>query len=97
MFEKLGRLLPSSIKKSGEMSRGVEAAQVVEAAQAAIRLTFGAEVASHAKAASFKAGTLRVSCDRSVYAETVRLREDDLVAAVNKRLGRNAVSRIRST
>lgn len=97
MFEKLGRLLPSSLRKSGELARGVEAAQVVAATQAAIHLTLGAEIAGHCRAASFKDGTVRIACDRSVYAETVRLREQDVVAAANKRLGRDVVARIRAS
>ncbi len=97
MFEKLGRLLPSSIRKSGELARGVEAARVVEAGQAAIHLTFGADVAAHCRAASFKDGTLRIACDRSVYAETIRLREQEVVAAANARLGADAVLRVRAS
>ncbi len=97
MFEKLGRLLPSSLRKSGELARGVEAAQVVEAGQAAIHLTFGAEVAGHCRAAAFKDGTLKVACDRSVYAETVRLREQEVIAAANRRLGRDIVIRVRAS
>lgn len=95
MFQKLGRLLPSSLRKTSEVARGVEAALVVEAAQAAIHLTFGKDVAAHATASSFKDGTLKVTCDRSVYAETVRLREADLIAAVNKRVGREVAQRVR--
>jgi len=96
MFQKLGRLLPSSIKKSGEMRRGVEAAVVIEAGQAAVHLTFGPDVAGHCRAASFKDGTLKIACDRSVYAETIRLREQELLDAVNKRLGGSSVRHIRT-
>lgn len=96
MFQKLGRLLPSSLRKSGEVARGVEAALVIEAAQAAIHLTFGKDVAAHAKASGFKDGTLKVTCDRSVYAETVRLREAELVAAANARFGRDVIVRVRA-
>ena len=85
------------MKKSGEMRRGVEAAVVIEAGGAAIHLTFGPDVAGHCRAASFKDGVLKVACDRSVYAETLRLREQELIDAVNKRLGSDTVSRIRAT
>lgn len=95
MFQKLGRLLPSSLRKTSEVARGVEAALIVEAAQAAIHLTFGKDIAAHATASSFKDGTLKVTCDRSVYAETIRLREADLIAAVNKRVGRDVAVRVR--
>lgn len=96
MFEKLGRLLPSSLKRSGEVRRGVEAAVVIEAARAAIHITFGPDVAGHCRAASFKDGTLKIACDRSVYAETIRLREQELLDAVNKRVGGGTVRGIRT-
>jgi predicted nucleic acid-binding Zn ribbon protein len=93
MFEKLGRLLPSSIRKSPSISRGVEAATVVEMAQKTVDTLFGDD-APHMRPATYKNGTLKITCDRSVYAETLRLREQEVIDGVNGRIGQNLVKKV---
>ncbi len=93
MFEKLSRLLPSSIRKSPSISRGVEAASVVEMAQKTVNSLFGDD-AAHMRPATFKNGVLKIACDRSVYAETVRLREQEVIDGVNGRIGQHLVTNV---
>jgi len=79
--------------RSSEVARGVRAASIVEEAQAALDAVLGDD-APHVKVRGYKNGVLKLHCDRSIYAETVRLRAQELIEAVNAHFGREAIDTI---
>jgi len=94
-MDKLGSLIPNSLKKGGA-DRTVRAAMIASAVEAAV-----GEVILHAagkvKAVSAKNGTVRLRCDSSAIAEDVRLHERDIVESAARTVGEDAVRRIVAT
>jgi predicted nucleic acid-binding Zn ribbon protein len=94
MLESLGRLLPKNLKRAG-VGKSIDAAMIAEECAKALAEAFGDD-AAHLRVVSFKNGILKVACDHSAYAEDLRLRERELVAAMNARIGENRVTSVKS-
>lgn len=77
------------------IKKQIQAAQVVEIAQAVFNDLFGPEKGSHAKPLYLKNRTLTVTCASSSVAQEIRLRQGDIVARINEKMGGNEVDRIR--
>lgn len=95
MLESLGRLLPKNLKRAGA-SKSIDAAMIAEEAAKALAEAFGDDT-SHLRVVSFKDGVVKVACDRSVYAEDLRLREREIVDAMNARIGAHRVTAVKAS
>ncbi len=93
MLESLGKLLPKSLSRS-TVGKSVEASMVVETAATAMKEVFG-ENAGMLHIVSFKNGILKISCDASVYAEELRLREQETIDALNAHIGSAVIQTIK--
>ncbi|KPJ85390.1 hypothetical protein AMJ57_03200 [Parcubacteria bacterium SG8_24] len=94
MPEKIGKLLAGALKRSGA-ERSVRASLVLENCRQVLEELFGPEDSAECRPTSFRAGTVRIVCSRSVFAERLRLREGDIVQALEMRLPRSGVRRLR--
>ncbi|MDD5043344.1 MAG: DUF721 domain-containing protein [Patescibacteria group bacterium] len=93
-FESLGNILRGSAKKSS-FRKGVEAALVIEKFHQIIKDIWGDKIVGEAKALHLKNKKLTVACMSSVAAQEIRLREKEILAAINNKLGYQAVERMR--
>lgn len=91
-FKKIGKFLPN-LPGSSDLNRAVRATGIVEVSQQVLNEKLG-EDAPFVKAMTYKNSVLHVKCTRSLYAETVRLREQELREAINAEFGREAIERI---
>lgn len=94
MLESLGKLLPKNLKRAGA-GKSIDAAMIAEEAGRALADAFG-EDAAHLRVVSFKDGVVKIACDHSAYAEDVRLRESELVETMNRRIGTERVTAVKS-
>lgn len=94
-FTPLGDTLHKKMDKNAPLKKQLEAAEVVEVAQAVFEGLFGAELAAHAKPLFLKNRTLTVSCTSSSMAQEIRLNQVVIVEKINEKLGKNEVDRIR--
>lgn len=95
MFEPLGDLLPKNIRKAG-LEDKLRSSAVVQVAREVLAEIFGGDGRMF-DVKSFKGGVLKVVCRSSVYAQEAHLREREIAAAINRRLGDDIVSRIQAT
>lgn len=91
-FKKIGKLLPN-LPGSSDFNRAVQATGIVEDSQKVLDGKLG-EDAPFVKVISYRQGVLTVKCSRSIFAETVRLREQELREAINAEFGREAIDKI---
>ena len=96
MFESLGKLLPHALR-TPSARKSVEAAMVIASTEEALRDVFGAETTARLRVVSFKNGVITIVCERSVYAQEIALREREVVACANRRLGADMVKKLRPT
>ena len=94
-MDKLGSLIPNSLKKGGA-ARTVRAAMIASAVEAAAG-EIVLEASGKVRAVSAKGGVVRLRCDTSVIAEEVRLHEREIVEAAAASVGEEAVRRIVAT
>ena len=97
MFRPLSDVLQRHINKSG-VSRQLEANQVlhiaVQVVEGLFRTTSGVgDIAL--KGEYFKQGTVFLSVTSGIIAEEIRLRHDELVRAINEKLGNETVKQLR--
>ena len=88
----LGDLIKKHMKPTDR--RTLTAALVLEDVRAALQELFP-DHAAGIKAVSYESRVLKLQCDRSVIAEEIRLREPEVLAAINAKIGEDAVDRIR--
>lgn len=93
-METMKHLLTQSVQRAG-VAASVDAARVVTAAEQVLRAIFTPEVAARMKPLYLKNRTLTVSCDSSIVAQELKLREPDILAALAKKLGSASVDRLR--
>ena len=77
------------------LSKQVQASRVVEEAQKVFEEIFGKDGSVHAKPLFLKNRTLTVTCSSGAIAQEIRLRQMDIVAKINDRIGKKEVDRIR--
>jgi len=94
-FIPLGDALKDNLEKKGPLKDQIEASEAVEIAEAVFLEMFGEELAVHAKPLFLKNRTLTVSCASSAMAQEIRLNQAEIVAAINKKMGKEDVDRIR--
>lgn len=95
MFEKLGKILPSKLERPG-VSGQIRAAMIVDASQKVLDEMFD-EWRGECKIKTFKEGKLHIVCTSSVYAQEIRLYEEDIMSAINNSLGKRLITSIRPT
>lgn len=85
-FSSLRDLLTRSLRTAG-IDRQVRAAQAVDAFGAVVAQHLGAPVAAQAAAVHLRDGVLTVRCGSSAMAQELKLRERELLATLNERVG----------
>lgn len=94
-FTPLGDTLHEKMGKDNTLKKQVETAEVIEVAEAVLNELFGADLARYAKPLFLKNRTITISCTSSSMAQEIRLNQAQIVAEINKKLGREEVDRIR--
>ena len=73
----------------------VEASLVVEKANEVLKEFFGAQSTRFAQAVFFKDRSIAITCLSSVMAQEIKLNERKIIAAINNKLGGEAVERVK--
>ena len=89
----LGSLLQKRVQQSG-FGRQVEAARIIECAKKELVKIFHKDALAYMQPVVVKDRVLQVRVGSSVVAQELRLREKDIVEAVNKTLGQNVINRL---
>ncbi len=91
----LGDALISKMTQNQTLKRQVETSGVVEVAKEVIDLMLGTDIGAHVRPLFLKNRTLTVSCGSSSVAQEIRLRQLEIVAKINEKVGKNEVDRVR--
>lgn len=94
-FTPLGDALTSKLLHNNTLKRQVETSGVVEIAKEVIDHMLGAEIGAHVRPLFLKNRTLTVSCASSSVAQEIRLKQLEIVAKINEKVGKNEVDRVR--
>lgn len=94
-FTPLGDALKGKMNTQKSMDKQLEANAIVEIAEAVFKEVFPEDLAVHAKPLFLKNRTLTVTCTSSALAQEIRLRQGEIVAKINDKLGKSEVDRIR--
>jgi predicted nucleic acid-binding Zn ribbon protein len=94
MLHSISGDLKKSISKAG-ISREIEAFQVCDLWQKAIKNIFTEEIADKTQAIKYKNGTLTVAVLSSVLAQEFKFKEEEIKEEMNKKVRYNAVRKIR--
>lgn len=94
MLNSIGGYLKKSINKAG-ISKQIEAVRICQFWQDVIRDIFGKAVAEKSQAIKFKNGAITVAVLSSVLAQEFKFKEDEIKEGINKKVGYNAVSKIK--
>lgn len=94
MLNSIGGYLKKSINKAG-INKQVEAAQICQFWQEAIKDIFGKAVAEKSQAIKFKNGAITVAVLSSVLAQEFKFKESEIKEEINKKAGYNAVRKVR--
>jgi predicted nucleic acid-binding Zn ribbon protein len=94
-FIPLGDALHDKMKGKPALKNQIEASEAVEIAEAVFLDLFGEEMAVHAKPLFLKNRTLTVSCSSTTMANEIRINQGKIVEALNKKMGKDEVDRIR--
>lgn len=94
-FTPLSDALTSKFSTNSTLKRQVETSEVVELAKVVIDDLLGADIGSHVRPLFLKNRTLTVSCGSSSVAQEIRLRQLEIVAKINEKIGKNEVDRVR--
>jgi predicted nucleic acid-binding Zn ribbon protein len=94
-FTPLGDALKGKIGAQKNIEKQLEATAIVDAAEAVFKEVFSEDLAPHAKPLFLKNRTLTVTCTSSALAQEIRLRQSEIVAKINDKLGKSEVDRIR--
>lgn len=93
-FTPIKNLLEDSVQRSG-IKDDVQVSLLLQKAQKIFTELFGAEAAKTMKPLYVKRGVLTVSCQSSVAAQELKLRERDIVKRLNAGLEKPLVDRLR--
>ncbi|MBN1585698.1 DUF721 domain-containing protein [Candidatus Uhrbacteria bacterium] len=94
MFESIRKLTASGLGKTGENSRRIAAAVILEKATSALIGVFGDGAAGNLTPVSFRDGRLVVSARHGVWSQDVVIRRDEAIRAINREIGQDAVREI---
>ncbi len=94
-FIPLGDALHDKMKGQKALKNQVEASEAVEISEGVFIDLFGEDMAKHAKALFLKNRTLTVSCSSTAMANEIRLNQAQIVDAINEKLKKDEVDRIR--
>lgn len=94
-FTPLGDALHDKMKGQKALKNQIEASEAVEIAEAVFVDLFGEDMAVHAKPLFLKNRTLTVSCSSTAMANEIRLNQAKIVSAINKKMKKDEVDRIR--
>lgn len=94
-FTPLGDALSKKLSSESPLKNQIQASLVIECASAVFEECFGDVGKLHAKPLFLKNRTLTVTCGSSAIAQEIRLRQMDIVAKINEKLGAKEVDRIR--
>ena len=94
-FTPLGDSLNKKMKDEPTLQTQLEADEAVTIANAVFVELFGEDMALAAKPLFLKNRTLTVSCSSTAMANEIRLNQAKIVTALNKKMGKNEVDRIR--
>lgn len=89
-FIHLGDLLPRNLRAAG-IDRQVRAAQVISTFAQVVGQRVNDAISARAQAVVLRDGVLTVRCANSAIAQELRLRERDLLADLNERVGGGVV------
>lgn len=93
-FKSLGKLLPRQLRQSG-IERDVKAAYILTMTNDILDDIFGAgTTANHARAAIFKCKQLKIATTNASLKNAIMFRQQDIIKAVNNKLGEQIVERI---
>ncbi|EKD68129.1 MAG: hypothetical protein ACD_48C00068G0001 [uncultured bacterium] len=94
-FTPLGDALHDKMKENPSLQNQVDGSEAVEIATGVFLELFGEGMAKEAKPLFLKNRTLTVSCTSSAMANEIRLNQAKIVDALNKKMGKSEVDRIR--
>ncbi len=94
MLKSLANLLQQRVNRSPVL-KGAAAALTVEAGNEIMKQLFGNDIADYAQVAYLKDGVLAIGCLSSAAAQEIKLQEQNLIAAINKKIGATIVKKIR--
>jgi len=94
-FTPLGDELHDKMKDNPDLQNQVDASEAIDIATAVFLELFGEEMAGEAKPLFLKNRTLTVSCTSTTMANEIRLNQAKIVGAINKKMGKSEVDRIR--
>lgn len=94
-FTPIGDALNDQMSKRSATRRQLEAGEVLEKANEALKELLGGELAPHAKPLYMKNRTLTITCASSAVAQEIRLRQTEIVDKINAKMGRLEIDRIR--
>jgi predicted nucleic acid-binding Zn ribbon protein len=94
MFEDMGSLLPKAVKRAG-IHKQVDSAHIIEAAEKVFQSDLPEGVSRDLKPAFVRHSTLAVAVLSGAAAQELHFREDEILGAINKRLGREVVKKLK--
>lgn len=94
-FTPIGDPLDKKKAQANQAGDSQESTEVLEVAEAVFAELFGADLALHAKPQFLKNRTLTVTCSSAAMAQEIRQNQPKIVAAINKKMGKKEVDRIR--
>ncbi len=94
MLKSLGNLLQQRVSRSPVL-KGAAAALTVEAGNKVLKELLGEDITEYAQVAYFKDGTLAIGCLSSTVAQEIRLKENEIIDSINKKIGANIVKKLR--
>jgi len=95
MFQRLDKLMPQSLKRTGA-AVPVRAAMILDEVGSVLVARFGQECASAMRPVKFKNGIVTVRCAEAAMTDEIKMREAEVVRAVNDKFGDGTVSGIRA-
>lgn len=93
MFASLASLLQKRVEQVG-VAKQVQAAQILECAKKQLISIFDETILNSVQPVAVKDRILQVRVESSVAAQELRLREQQIVAAVNKAMGQQVIDRL---
>jgi len=93
-FEPIRRILPKAISEAG-ITRQVNAARILEEAQAVVQAYWGEEKAAFVEVVSFQEGVLKLQATAPTALQELKLWEIRIQNELNRRLGSKIVHRMK--
>ncbi|OGL87575.1 hypothetical protein A3I42_00875 [Candidatus Uhrbacteria bacterium RIFCSPLOWO2_02_FULL_49_11] len=79
-------LLSRTLKRYG-IAQGVEAAQIMETMEGELKARWGEDGARSMRVRYVRDGVIALSCTSSVWAQEVKIHEQEIIAALKKKMG----------